>query len=157
MRNTFRCTPVKDKDGRIDIDITEIYNMDNIEERYPAACNQWRIGEIIKAEDILFNENKVAFNKLITYLQYKSKQIKKYILIRFDRYEVAKSEVINFNSYEHNLGLAFKEALINLWEFEEGTEINTNEIKGYGDKLGIDFEEESYLFFEDKIKLENIK
>ena len=64
----FRCTPVKDKDGRIDIDITEIYNMDNIEERYPAACNQWRIGEIIKAEDILFNENKVAFNKLITYL-----------------------------------------------------------------------------------------
>ena len=83
--------------------------------------------------------------------------MKKYILVVFDRYEVAKSEVINFNSYEHNLGLAFKEALINLWEFEEGTEINTNEIKGYGDKMGIDFEEESYLFWEDKIKLENIK
>ena len=83
--------------------------------------------------------------------------MKKYILVVFDRYEVAKSEVINHYTYEPNLGLAFKEALINLWEFEEGTEINTNEIKGYGDKMGIDFEEESYLFFEDKIKLENIK
>ena len=83
--------------------------------------------------------------------------MKKYILVVFNRYEVAKSEVINHYTYEPNLGLAFKEALINLWEFEEGTEINTNEIKGYGDKMGIDFEEESYLFFEDKIKLENIK
>jgi len=83
--------------------------------------------------------------------------MKKYILVVFDRYEAAKSEVINHYTYEPNLGLAFKEALINLWEFEEGTEINTNEIKGYGDKMGIDFEEESYLFWEDKIKLENIK
>ena len=68
MRNLFRCTPVKDKDGRIDIDVTEIYNMDNIEERYPTGRNQWRIGEIIKAEDILFDENKVAYNRFITYL-----------------------------------------------------------------------------------------
>lgn len=68
MRNTFRCTPVKDKDGRIDIDITEIYNMDDIEERYLTGYNQWRIGEIIKEENILFDENKVAYNKLITYL-----------------------------------------------------------------------------------------
>ena len=68
MRNTFRCTPVKDKDGRIDIDVTEIYNMDNIEERYTTGFNQWRIGEIIKLEDILFDENKVAYNKNITYL-----------------------------------------------------------------------------------------
>lgn len=68
MRNTFRCTPVKDKDGRIDIDITEIYNMDDIEERYLTGYNQWRIGEIIKKENILFDENKVAYNKLITYL-----------------------------------------------------------------------------------------
>ena len=68
MRNTFRCTPVKDKDGRIDIDVTEIYNMDNIEERYPTGFNQLRIGEIIKEEDILFDENKVAYNKNITYL-----------------------------------------------------------------------------------------
>ena len=154
MRNTFRCTPVKDKDGRIDIDITEIYNMDNIEERYPAACNQWRIGEIIKAEDILFNENKVAFNKLITYLQYKSKQMKKYILVVFDRYEVAKSEVINFNSYEHNLGLAFKEALLNLWGLEnELPTFDMNRIKGFDNKLGIDFEEESYLFFENQLEV----
>ena len=64
----FKCTPIKDKDGRIDIDKTEIYNMDNIEERYPTGRNQWRIGEIIKEEDILFDENKVAYNKVITYL-----------------------------------------------------------------------------------------
>ena len=44
--------------------------------------------------------------------------MKKYILVVFDRYEVAKSEVINFNSYEHNLGLAFKVALLNLWGLE---------------------------------------
>lgn len=68
MRNTFRCTPIKDKDGRIDIDKTEIYNMDNIEERYATGFNQWRIGEIIKEEDILFDENKVAYNKIISYL-----------------------------------------------------------------------------------------
>ena len=68
MRNLFRCTPIKDKDGRIDIDKTEIYNMDNIEERYPTGRNQWRIGELIKTEDILFDENKVAYNKIITYL-----------------------------------------------------------------------------------------
>ena len=84
--------------------------------------------------------------------------MKKYILVVFDRYEVAKSEVINFNSYEHNLGLAFKEALINLWGLEDGLgEFDMSRIKGFEDKLGIDFEEESYLFFEDKIKLENIK
>jgi hypothetical protein len=81
--------------------------------------------------------------------------MKKYILVVFDRYEVAKSEVINFNSYEHNLGLAFKEALINLWGLEEGLPtFDMNRIKGFGDNLGIDFEEESYLFFENKIKLE---
>jgi hypothetical protein len=34
----------------------------------PTGRNQWRIGEVINVEDILFNENKVAFNKLITYL-----------------------------------------------------------------------------------------
>jgi hypothetical protein len=84
--------------------------------------------------------------------------MKKYILIRFDRYEAAKSEVINFNSYEHNLGLAFKEALLNLWGGEDGFgEFDMNRIKGFEDKLGIDFDEESYLFWEDKIKLENIK
>ena len=83
--------------------------------------------------------------------------MKKYILVVFDRYEVAKSKVVNHYTYEHNLGLAFKEALVNLWGFEDGTEINTNEIKGFEDKMGIDFEEESYLFWEDKIKLENIK
>ena len=72
----------------------------------------------------------------------------RFTLVVFDRYEVAKSTVHYHNTYETNLGLAFKEALIELWQFEDGTEINANEIKGYGNKLGIDFEEESYLFFE---------
>ena len=67
--------------------------------------------------------------------------MKKYILVVFDRYEVAKSEVINFNSYEHNLGLAFKEALINLWGLEDGLgEFDMSRIKGFDNKLGIDFE-----------------
>ena len=84
--------------------------------------------------------------------------MKIYILVVFDRYEVAKSEVINHYTYEHNLGLAFKEALINLWGVEDGLgEFDINRIEGFEDKMGMDFEEESYLFFEDKIKLENIK
>jgi hypothetical protein len=82
--------------------------------------------------------------------------MKKYILIRFDRYEAAKSEVINHYTYEHNLGLAFKEALLNLVEVNDDSLLNfyISKIKGFDDKLGVDFEEESYLFFEDKIKLE---
>ena len=72
----------------------------------------------------------------------------RFTLIRFDRYEAAKSEIIYHNTYETNLGLAFKEALVSLWGFEDGTEINPNKIKGYGNQLGMDFEEESYLFFE---------
>ena len=84
--------------------------------------------------------------------------MKKYILVVFDRYEVAKSEVINHYTYETNLGLAFKEALIELWQTGLGEGgVDLSQIKGYGNQLGIDFEEESYLFFVDKIKLENIK
>lgn len=85
--------------------------------------------------------------------------MKKYILIRFNRYEAAKSEVINHYTHEHNLGLAFKEVLRNLVEVTDDSLLNfyISEIKGFGNNLGIDFEEESYLFFEDKIKLENIK
>jgi hypothetical protein len=72
----------------------------------------------------------------------------RFTLVVFDRYEVAKSTIHYHDTYETNLGLAFKEALIKLWGFEDGTEINPNEIKGHGNKIGIDFEEESYLFFE---------
>ena len=75
--------------------------------------------------------------------------MKKYILVVFDRYEVAKSEVIYHNTYETNIGLAFKEALLNLWGLEnELPTFDMNRIKGFDNKLGIDFEEESYLFFE---------
>ena len=57
MKNKmFKCTPKKDIDGRIDIDVTEIYNVDNEEERYLTAYNQWRIGELIREEDIAFND-----------------------------------------------------------------------------------------------------
>ena len=72
----------------------------------------------------------------------------RFTLVVFDRYEVAKSTIHYHNTYETNLGLAFKEALVKLWGFEDGTEINQKGIKGHGNKIGIDFEEESYLFFE---------
>lgn len=67
MVKMFRCTPVKNEQGMLDIDVTEIYNVDNIEERYPTGFNQWRIGERIKEEDIIFHEG-VAFNKNLSYL-----------------------------------------------------------------------------------------
>jgi hypothetical protein len=78
----------------------------------------------------------------------------RFTLIRFDRYVAAKSTVHYHNTYETNLGLAFKETLIELWNGKKFEEEDKNDIwewekiKGYGDKMGIDFEEESYLFFE---------
>jgi hypothetical protein len=72
----------------------------------------------------------------------------RFTLIRFDRYEVAKSEIIYHNTYETNLGLAFKEVIVRVWENAEGYEFDLSKVKGYGNQLGIDFEEESYLFFE---------
>ena len=84
--------------------------------------------------------------------------MKKYILVISNKHEVTKSEVMNHYTYEDNLGLAFKEVLLNLWPLEEKhPTFDWDRIKGFDNKLGIDFEEESYLFFEDKIKLENIK
>ena len=68
MMKTFRCTPIKDESGMLDIDVTEIYNVDNVEERYPAGFNQWRIGERIIESDIIFHEG-VAYNKNLSYLQ----------------------------------------------------------------------------------------
>ena len=73
----------------------------------------------------------------------------RFTLIMFDRYEAAKSEVIYHNTYETNIVLSFKEALLNLWGLEnELPTFDMNRIKGFDNKLGIDFEEESYLFFE---------
>ena len=63
----YKCTPIKDSEGRIDIDITEIYNVEDEEERYPSAFNQWRIGELIKESDILISEG-VAYNRKLMYL-----------------------------------------------------------------------------------------
>jgi len=72
----------------------------------------------------------------------------RFTLIRFDRYEVAKSTIIYLNTYETNLGLAFKEVMVRVWENAEGYEFDLSKVKGFGNQLGIDFEEESYLFFE---------
>jgi len=84
--------------------------------------------------------------------------MKKYTLIIFDRYEVAKSSIIYHYSYEHNLGLAFREALGKLWGKGGGDyKMELSKVKGYNDQIGMDFEEESYLFFEEKIKLEDTK
>ena len=74
--------------------------------------------------------------------------MKKYTLIRFDRYEAAKSRVIYHYTHEHNIGLAFKEAIIQLWGPEDGPSFDVHRITGFDNQLGIDFEEESYLFFE---------
>lgn len=63
----FRCTPIKDEKGYIDVDVTEIYNLENPLERYPAGFNQWRIGERIPEQEIIFYE-KVAYNKNLIYL-----------------------------------------------------------------------------------------
>jgi hypothetical protein len=84
--------------------------------------------------------------------------MKKYTLIIFDRYEVAKSTIIYHYSYEHNLGLAFREAIVKLWQTDlDVIDRWQDRVKGYNDQIGMDFEEESYLFFEEKIKLEDTK
>jgi hypothetical protein len=71
----------------------------------------------------------------------------RFTLVVFDRYEAAKSTIHYHDTHETNLGLAFKEALIKLWGGEE-VKWEWEKIKGYENKIGIDFEEESYLFFE---------
>ena len=50
----------------LNIDVTEIYNVDNVEERYPTGSNQWRIGERITEDTILFHEG-VAYNRSLLY------------------------------------------------------------------------------------------
>ena len=78
----------------------------------------------------------------------------RFTLVVFDRYEFAKSTIHYHNTHETNLGLAFKEALMKLWMGNEFGEEEKNDIwewekiKGYGNNIGMDFEEESYLFFE---------
>lgn len=61
---TFMCVPIKDEKGQINIDVTEIYNIDDPEERYPTAPHQWRLGAfLISEEEVYLDENKVAYNK----------------------------------------------------------------------------------------------
>ena len=74
----------------------------------------------------------------------------RFTLIEFDRYVASRSKVSYHNTSTTDLKQAFKEALANLWEEEiqafewEWSQINQFE----EDKIGIDFEEHSYLFFQ---------
>ncbi len=72
----------------------------------------------------------------------------RFTLVVFDRYEAARSTIHYHDTPQTNLGLAFQEALTKLWGFEDGTVIDTSNIKEYKNKVGLDFEEESYLFFQ---------
>lgn len=98
----------------------------------------------------------------------------RFTLIEFDRYVASRSKVSYHNTSTTDLKQAFKEALANLWEEEiQAFEWSTSKIsvshfgklvfarntkKQVGewsqinqfeeDKIGIDFEEHSYLFFE---------
>jgi hypothetical protein len=73
----------------------------------------------------------------------------RFTLVVFDRYEAAKSTIHYHDTYETNLGLAFQEALIKLWNLKNGLgDFDMKRIKGYENKIGLDFEEYSYLFFE---------
>jgi hypothetical protein len=74
----------------------------------------------------------------------------RFTLVEFDRYVASRSKVSYHNTSTIDLKQAFKEALANLWEEEiqafewEWSQINQFE----EDKVGIDFEEQSYLFWE---------
>jgi hypothetical protein len=75
----------------------------------------------------------------------------RYTLIRFDRYEVANSEVTYHDTPHTSIEEAFKEVLVKVWgegvDFkEEWKEMKVGKDL-YFPKIGIDFEEESYLFF----------
>jgi len=62
---SYRTTPIKDKDGRIDIDKVEMYNVDDPEERLPVAFNNFRIGEYISERDFIIHEGIVYNKKLL--------------------------------------------------------------------------------------------
>ena len=71
----------------------------------------------------------------------------RYTLIQFDRYDATHSDIILHDTSLTDLKKAFKEALIELWgdgDFKH----EWKEIKQDGTKIGLDFEEESYLFWE---------
>lgn len=70
----------------------------------------------------------------------------RYTLIRFDRYDVTHSDIILHDTSLTDLKEAFKESLVKLWG--EGNFLEGERIKQDGTKIGLDFEEESYLFWE---------
>ena len=74
----------------------------------------------------------------------------RFTLVEFDRYVASRSKVSYHNTSTTDLKQAFKEALANLWEEEiQAFEWEWSQINQFQeDKIGIDFEEESYLFFE---------
>jgi len=74
----------------------------------------------------------------------------RFTLVEFDRYVASRSKVSYHNTSTTDLKQAFKEALANLWEEEiQAFEWEWSQINQFQeDKIGIDFEEQSYLFFE---------
>jgi hypothetical protein len=74
----------------------------------------------------------------------------RFTLIEFDRYVASRSKVSYHNMETTNLKEAFKEVLANLWEEEvQAFEWEWDKINQWEeDKIGLDMEEESYLFFE---------
>ena len=73
----------------------------------------------------------------------------RFTLIQFDRYNVQNSVIKHYDTTTTNLEEAFKESLVKLWGGEEGHyEDEFERIRTKNEKAGIDFEEESYLFWE---------
>ena len=74
----------------------------------------------------------------------------RFTLVEFDRYVASRSKVSYHNTSTTDLKQAFKEALANLWEEEiQAFEWEWSQINQFQeDKIGIDFEEQSYLFWE---------
>ena len=71
----------------------------------------------------------------------------RFTLIRFDRYDTTQSIISHHDLSTTNLVEAFKQTINKLWGGED-FEWVFKKIKENNNKVGMDFEEESYLFFE---------
>ena len=73
----------------------------------------------------------------------------RFTLVIFDRYNVQHSRIKHYDTSTTNLERAFRESLSKLWNGEETFfESEFERIRIKDNVIGIDFEEESYLFFE---------
>ena len=73
----------------------------------------------------------------------------RFTLVIFDRFNVQHSRIKHYDTSTTNLEKAFRESLAKLWDGEESFfESEFERIRIEDNVIGIDFEEESYLFFE---------